>query len=50
MNICEDCKKKKLEQIDVKMYIGIGYNRIGTCELCKKETEYLFTYEEKDNE
>lgn len=47
MNICEKCKIKKLEKLDVKMTIGIGYNMIGKCDICKKNNNYLFSYYEE---
>ena len=44
--ICEDCKKLKLEQLGVKMFISIGYVTIGLCGECGKASQ-LYTYNEK---
>lgn len=47
-NICNNCKIKKLEQININMHIGIGYNCVGVCDICKSENQYLYSYSEDD--
>ena len=42
--ICDECKAKKLRQIGVQMKIGIGYIKIGECEICKNNNEELYSY------
>jgi len=47
--LCQECKHKKMEQMNVEMRVGALPHVIGECEICKKYPIELYGYEEIAN-
>ena len=42
--ICQKCKHKKLQQLNIKLTVGSLPCAIGDCDICKEKPRELYSY------